>query len=175
MCVASAQIRASVDVSEDRRNSVPRADEMALRRIDQALRVTVYLAAEDPRLTDLERGVLSKLRRTMREVDVTYAATSRSGLFERPNEHYGEVWYELGGKREMTRSTTEPIVLETIYEIAGLRPPTPIDETPYPGYPLAARAPLAPWIFFFVWPVCVLALWWLVRRPAIPRLQPTSA
>jgi hypothetical protein len=175
MCVASAQIRASVDVSEDRRNSVPRADEMALRRIDQALRVTVYLAAEDPRLTDLERGVLAKLRRTMREVDVTYAATSRSGLFERPNEHYGEVWYELGGKREMTRSTTEPIVLETIYEIAGLRPPTPIDETPYPGYPLAARAPLAPWIFFFVWPVCVLALWWLVRRPAIPRLQPTSA
>lgn len=172
LCVAAAQIRTSVDVSEDRRNSVPRADEIALRQIEQPLRVTVYLAAEDPRLTDLERGVLAKLRRTMREVDVTYAATSRSGLFERPNEHYGEVWYELGGKREMTRSTTEPIVLETIYDLAGRKPPTPLDETPYPGYPLAARAPLAPWIFFFVWPLCIVVIWWLVRRPRIPRLQP---
>jgi hypothetical protein len=172
LCVAAAQIRRSVDVSEDRRNSVPRADEIALRRIEQPLHVTVYLAAEDPRLTDLERGVLAKLRRTMREVDVTYAATSRSGLFERPNEHYGEVWYELGGRRAMTRSTTEPIVLETIYDLAGRKPPTPVDETPYPGYPLAARAPLAPWLFFFVWPLCVVAIWWLMRRPRIPRLQP---
>jgi ABC-2 type transport system permease protein len=172
LCVGFAQIRTSVDVSEDRRNSVPRADEIALRQIDEPLHVTVNLAAEDPRLTDLERGVLAKLRRTMRQVDVTYAATSRSGLFEGSNEHYGEVWYELGGKREMTRSTTEPIVLETIYRLADRTPPTPVDQTPYPGYPLAARPTFAPWIFFFVWPLCVVALWWLVRRPRIPRLQP---
>jgi len=175
LCVALAQIRTSVDVSEDRRNSLPRADEAALRRIGQPLHVTVYLAAEDPRLTDLERGVLSKLRRTMREVDVTYAASSRSGLFERPGDHYGEVWYELGGKREMSRSTTEPIVLETIYALAGQRPPTPIDERPYPGYPLAARPALAPLIFFGVWPACILALWWVVRRPRVRRLQPSRA
>jgi len=172
LCVAFARIRTSVDVSEDRRNSLPRADQIALRQIDRPLHVTVYLAAEDPRLTDLERGVLAKLKRTMPDVDVTYAATSRSGLFERPNEHYGEVWYELGGKREMTRSTTEPIVLETIYNLIGRAPPTPIDETPYPGYPLAARPTLAPWIFFLVWPFCVIAVWWLVRRPRISRLQP---
>lgn len=171
LCIAFAQVRTSIDVSEDRRNSVSRGDEIVLRQIEQPLHVTVYLAAEDPRLTDLERGVLAKLRRTMREVDVTYAATSRSGLFERPNEHYGEVWYELGGRREMTRSTTEQIVLETIYDIARRKPPTPVDQTPYPGYPLAARAPFAPWIFFFVWPLCVVAIWWLVRRPRIPRLQ----
>ena len=66
LCVVFAQLRASRDVSEDRRNSFPRADEAALRRIDAPLDVTVYLAAEDPRLTDLERGVLAKLRRTMR-------------------------------------------------------------------------------------------------------------
>ena len=99
-----AQVRASRDVSEDRRNSFPRADESMLRSINAPLRVTVYLAAEDPRLVDLERDVLSKLRRTMQHVDVTYAAGSRSGLFERPGDHYGEVWYELDGRREMTRS-----------------------------------------------------------------------
>jgi ABC-2 type transport system permease protein len=175
LCVMFAGIRASVDTSEDRRNSLPRADEIALRQIAQPLHVTVYLAAEDPRLTDLERGVLAKLRRTMREVDVTYAASSRSGLFERPNEHYGEVWYELGGKREMTRSTTEPIVLETIYNLAGRQPPTPINETAYPGYPLSARPTLAPWIFFVIWPLCIAIIWWLARRPRNPRLQPVRA
>jgi ABC-2 type transport system permease protein len=167
-CVACARIRASRDVSEDRRNSFPPADENALRAIRQPLHVTVYLAAEDPRLTDLERGVLAKLRRTMRSVEVTYSASSRSGLFEGPNEHYGEVWYELGGRREMTRSTTEPIVLETIYRLAGRAPPAAVDTPPYPGFPLAARSAAAPWLFFVIWPASVLALWWWLRR-APPR------
>jgi ABC-2 type transport system permease protein len=160
LCTVFGQLRATWDVSEDRRNSFPVADEAALRQIRQRLHVTVYLAAEDPRLADLERGVLAKLERTMPEVDVTYAATSRSGLFERPNERYGEVWYELGGKREMSRSTTEPIVLETIYGLAGLTPPTPVESRPYSGYPLARRSAAAPWCFFVVWPLAVAVAWW---------------
>ena len=97
----------------------------------------------------------------MRRVDVAYAAQSRSGLFERPNEHYGEVWYALGGKREMTRSTTEPIVLETIYRLAGSTPPTPADEPAYPGYPLAKRGRRARrGSSFVVWPLLVGAAWW---------------
>jgi hypothetical protein len=163
-CVSFGRIRASRDVSEDRRNSLPRADEAALAAIDKPLHITVYLAAEDPRLVDLE-GVLAKLERTMRSVTVTYAAKSRSGLFEKPDEHYGEVWYELGGKRAMTRSSTEPIILETLYELAGRAPPTPVDETPYAGYPLAARPTIAPWVFFGLWPLSVVVLWWWVRHP----------
>jgi hypothetical protein len=174
-CVVFARIRVTRDVSEDRRNSFPAADEAALGAIRQPLHVTVYLAAEDPRLADLERGVLSKLERTMPEVDVTYGATSRSGLFERPSEHYGEVWYEIGGRREMTRSTAEPIVLETIYRVAGIAPPTPIAEQPYPGYPLAKRSAVAPWLFFLGWPVAVAIAWWLanMRPPRAPRIRPS--
>lgn len=163
-CSLFGRIRASRDVSEDRRNSLPRADEAALGAIQAPLHITVYLAAEDPRLVDLE-GVLAKLERTMPSVMVTYAAKSRSGLFEKPDEHYGEVWYELGGKREMTRSSTEPIILETLYNLAGRQPPTPVDETPYAGYPLAARPAFAPWVFFGLWPLCVVLLWWWVRHP----------
>ena len=168
-CTAFAQLRWTRDTSEDRRNSFPPADEAALRRIREPLHVTVYLAAEDPRLADLERGVLAKLERTMPAVDVTFGATGRTGLFERPNEHYGEVWYALGGKREMTRSTTEPIVLETIYRLAGMAPPAPVEATPYPGYPLAKRAVVAPWFFFLVWPLMVGAAWWWtnLRRPRV--------
>ena len=170
-CMVFAATRVSRDVSEDRRNSFSRADEAALRAIDKPLRVVVYLAAEDPRLTDLERGVLAKLKRVMPRVEVVYAAQSRSGLFERPNEHYGEIYYELGGRRTMLRSTTEPIVLETLYELAGRTPPAPSNEPSYPGYPLSARAVLAPWVFFVFWPLGVVVAWWSITRPKLSRLR----
>ena len=50
--------RASWDLSENRRNSFSRADEAALRQIRQPLRMMVFLAPEDPRLSDLEQNVL---------------------------------------------------------------------------------------------------------------------
>ncbi len=166
-CTAFAEIRTSRDVSEDRRNSFSRADEAALRAIDAPLRVTVYLDAEDPRLVDLERGVFAKLRRTMRDIDITYATEGRTGLFAKPGDHYGEIWYSLGGKREMLRSSTPEIVLETIYRLAGRAPPAPApdDSAAYRGYPLAARATVVPWIFFVVWPLVVSLVWWRWRRP----------
>jgi len=169
LCIAFARVRDSRDVSEDRRNSFPGADEAALRTIDAPLHVTVYLAAEDPRLVDLERGVLAKLRRTMNEVDVTYAARGRSGLFERPDQHYGEIWYQLGDRREMTRSTTDEIVLETIYRLAGRAAPSAANEKPYPGYPVTARMTAVPWIFFLAWPLVVMVTWWLGRRRGVSR------
>jgi len=169
LCVLFAKLRDSRDVSEDRRNSFPRADETALRAIDAPLHVTVYLAAEDPRLVDLERGVLAKLQRTMKAVDVTYAARGRSGLFERPDQHYGEIWYQLGDRREMTRSTTDEIVLETIYRLAGRNAPNPENETPYRGYPLTARMTVVPWLFFVAWPLGVILTWWAARRPRVSR------
>ena len=169
LCMGFARVRSSRDVSEDRRNSFPRADESALRAIDAPLHVTVYLAAEDPRLVDLERGVLAKLRRTMNEVDVTYAARGRSGLFERPDQHYGEIWYQLGDRREMTRSTTDEIVLETIYRLAGRAAPPAEDEKSYPGYPLTARMSVVPWLFFAAWPLFVVLTWWAGRRRRVSR------
>jgi len=165
---AAAHVRASWDVSEDRRNSFAPADERALAAIRDPLRVTVYLAPEDPRLADLERGVLRKLRRTMRDVEVRYLARGSTGLFARPGEHYGEVWYAIGGRDAMSRSTTEPIVLETIYAVAGITPPTPDPAPAYPGYPLAARPRGAGMLLYLVWPAVVIATWWWSRRP--PRL-----
>jgi hypothetical protein len=169
LCTLFTRVRESRDVSEDRRNSFSKVDESALRAIDAPLHVTVYLAAEDPRLVDLERGVLAKLRRTMKRVDVTYAARGRSGLFERPDAHYGEMWYALGARREMTRSTTDEIVLETIYRLAGRAAPSAENEKPYPGYPLTARVTAVPWLFFVAWPLCVILAWWGARRRPVSR------
>ena len=161
----AAQPRLSWDVSEDRRNSFFAADERALSLIRAPLRVTVNLAPEDPRLADLERGVLRKLRRTLPEVDVQYAARGSTGLFARPGEHYGEVWYAIGGRQAMTRSTTEPIVLETVYGVAGITPPTNDAAATYSGYPLVARPFGAAIIFYLLWPCVILAMWLWTRRP----------
>jgi len=164
---AAASVRPSWDLSENRRNSFSHVDEEALRQINEPLRVTVYLAAEDPRLTDLERSVLSKLARILPRVDVDYAATGRTGLFEGAEEHYGEIWYEIGGRKVMSRSTTEPIVLEQIYELAGIKQPERpegIEEDAFPGYPLAARAKGAPWIFYLVFPLATILAFWLIRK-----------
>src|SRR5262245_35194718 len=65
---SAVRARASWDMSEDRRSSFAVADEALLAKIREPLLVTAHLAPEDPRLADLERGVLRKLRRTLPSV-----------------------------------------------------------------------------------------------------------
>jgi ABC-2 type transport system permease protein len=162
--VAANGMRSSWDISENRRNSFSRADEAALRQIDQPLKVIVVLSPEDPRLTDFEQNVLRKLRRVLGRLEVDYAGAGRTGLFEKPEDHYGEIWYEMNGQRVMERSTIEEIVLEQIYKLAGISPPMRSDESLFAGYPLAARAKGASWIFYGLWPILVVILWWIQNR-----------
>jgi len=159
----ASQVRVAWDMSENRRNSFSRADEAALAGTRQPLRVTVYLAPEDPRLADLERNILSKLARILPEVEIVRAAHSRAGLFAGPGEHYGEVWYALGGHSAMTRSTTEAIVLDNLYRLAGVAPPVR-GEAEFPGHPLPAAPRGAAWLFYAVWPVAVAGAGWLRLR-----------
>ncbi len=154
--------RASWDASENRRNSFSRADEAALRQIRNPLRVTINLAAEDPRLMDYERGILNKLRRILPRLEVVYAAQSRTGLFE--GQEYGEIWYELDGRRVMNRSTTGPIVLEQLYQLAGIAVPAESNDPVFPGYPLAAHPKGARLVFYALWPLAVILIWRLKRR-----------
>jgi len=147
--------RSGWDLAEDRRNSFPRGDEAVLRTIAQPVHVTVHLSPEDPKLVDLEINVLAKLRRVLPRLDVTYAAQSRTGLFENPESRYGEIWYQVGRRRDLVRSTIEPVVLAKLYELAGVPPPAASSEPSYPGYPLAAVPRGAVPLFFIVWPLAV--------------------
>ncbi len=149
---AVADLRGAWDLAEDRRSSFSRADEAALEEITRPVRVRANLAAEDPRLTDLERNVLAKLRRVLPDFSVELAAAGRSGLFEGPE--YGEVWYQVGENRAMLRSTIEPVVLAQIYELAGVKPPAPdAADAAYSGYPLAATPRGAAFLFYLAWPL----------------------
>src|ERR1700746_1951976 len=60
LCIAS-QVRTSIDVTEDRRNSFSPADQRVLATLRLPLVVTVDLLPEDPRFADLQRNVVGKL------------------------------------------------------------------------------------------------------------------
>jgi hypothetical protein len=157
-------LRSTWDLSENCRNSFSMADEAALRQIRLPLDVTVFLAPEDPRLMDLDRNVLSKLARILPRMEVDYAAHSRTGLFESAGDHYGEVWYGLGGRKVVSRSTTEAIVLDTLYKLAQVQPPAHPEGNEFPGHPLAADPKGAAWIYYALWPLAVGAACWLHFR-----------
>jgi ABC-2 type transport system permease protein len=169
LCVASVLgvaisfVNLSLDVSENERNSFDEAEEALLESIAAPLKITVNLAPEDPRRFDLEKQTLSKLRRTMSRVTITYVSASATGLFEQAREHYGEIWYELGGKRIAGRSMTRDGVLDAIYELAGLAAPQE-GEAGHRGHPLAAQPIGAVPLFYVAWPLAVMGLGLFLHR-----------
>jgi len=165
LVMASANgMRASWDASENRRNSFSRADEASLRQVQQTLKITVVLSPEDPRLVDYEQNILRKLRRVLPRLDVRYASSTVTGLFEKPEEHYGEIWYEMNGQQVMERSAIKQVVLETIYKLAGITAAQRAEEDVFRGYPLATYPRGAAWIFYVIWPLGIVFVWGIVRR-----------
>jgi ABC-2 type transport system permease protein len=161
--VACMFVHASWDWSEARSNSFPEADEQALARIRGPLRIEAHLAPEDPRRLDLEHRALSKLRRVMPSVEVRYISSTSIGLFEQTRPGYGEIWFDLGGRRTMTRVTTAEGVLEAIYSIAGVTPPVEKDDV-FRGHPLAVTPKGAGTVFYAVWPALTVISGIFVRR-----------
>jgi hypothetical protein len=117
----------------------------------------VHFAPEDPRRTDLESKTLSKLRRALPALQVTYVSSTSTGLFEQTAAHYGEIFYDLGGRRAENRLTSSEGVLETIYSLAGIAPPAESDDSVFRGHPLAVPPRRAGTVFYGIWPAAILA------------------
>lgn len=165
---SSAGLRASIDYTEDRRNSFDPAVEHALAGIPGELRVAARLSAEDPRRDELERALLSKLRRAVKHVRIDAASDSGGTFGPGEDERYGEVVYSYEGRSEMSRSTSPREVLPIILALAGEALPA-VSASRYPGYPLAPRdAWSGPW-FYGILPGFILAgaaaRWWRLARP----------
>jgi len=164
LILASTSVSASRDLSEDRYNSFPQADEIALKQIRSPLKIVAHLAPEDPRRLDLERFSLSKLRRLLPNVDVQYVSATTIGLFEQTSVHYGEIWYELGDHRTMSRVTTAEGVVEAIYSLSGVEPSAAGEDRLYRGYPLPYPPRHAALMFYGLWPVAVAVAFVMSRR-----------
>jgi ABC-2 type transport system permease protein len=166
----AAQIRVSFDVTEDRRNSFPAADQRALAELRSPLVVTVRLAPEDPRYIDLRRNILSKLERVLPHVTIRLVTQGQSVVGSTSDEAYGEVEYSYAGRSAKSRSTSHREVLPILYELAGKPIPTPVSGADYPGYPLMASADLALLWFLGGLPLSIAVAWrWSRRAPRIPQ------
>ena len=154
----------SWDLSESRMNSFAEADAQVLARIRAPLAIEVHLAPEDPRRAELDRKAIAKLRRVMPAVRVRYVSATSIGLFEQTAPHYGEIWYELGGRKEMSRATTAESALETIYDLAGVKPPVEAGDEIFRGHPLAVAPTGAAAVFYGIWPGAIVAGAFLIRR-----------
>jgi ABC-2 type transport system permease protein len=159
----ASQIRKSVDVAEDRRNSFPLADQRLLATLRLPLVVTVNLVPEDPRYIDLRRNVLAKLDRAMPNVTIVLAG-SRQDLAGK-SDAYGQVEYVYGNRSDATRSTSPREILPLLYALAGTQPPTPSPGAEYPGYPLVASADTTLLWFLGGLPALIAFAWWRSRRP----------
>ena len=162
---AATQVGLSVDLTEDRHNSFPAADQRALADLREPLTITVHLAPEDPRYVDLRRNILVKLERVMPNATIRLATAGQSVVGSTSEEAYGEIEYSYGGRSDKSRSTSHREILPLIYALAGRPPPTPIAGEEYPGYPLLANAsPALAW-FLGGLPLLIVIAWWLSRRP----------
>ena len=157
-------VHSSWDLAENRMNSFAQADEAALENVHSPLYMEVNLAPEDPRRADLEHKAIAKLRRVLPKVQVSYQSASSIGLFEQTSPHYGEIWYEIEGRRRMSRATTAESALENIYELAGVAPPVEGQDGIFRGYPLAVYPNGAATVFYGIWPAVMTAVALLVNR-----------
>jgi ABC-2 type transport system permease protein len=165
---AATQIGLSVDVSQDRRNSFPPADQRALAALGEPLIITVHLATEDPRYLDLRRAVLSKLERVVPRLTIRLATSGQSVVGSTSEEDYGVIEYAYAGHSDKSRSTSPREIIPLIYALAGQPAPTPVASEEYAGYPLVASAsPALAW-FFGGLPLLIALAWWWSRRP--PRI-----
>jgi ABC-2 type transport system permease protein len=158
------QIRLTFDVTEDRRNSFPLADQRLLESLAQPLVVTVHLAREDPRYADLQRNVLAKLERAMPKVSIRLAGERQNLSTNDSEDRYGEIEYVYAGRSEPSRSTSPEEILPMLYGLAGVSNPAPAPGSDYLGYPLVAGSQLALVWFFFGLPLCIALAWWWSRR-----------
>jgi ABC-2 type transport system permease protein len=170
--VLAAQIRTSIDVTEDGRNSFAAADERQLATLTEPLSITVHLAAEDPRYIDLQRTVLAKLERTVPHVSIRLETTRQSFASSADDEAYGLIEYRYGARSDSTRSTNPREILPLIYGLAGMPVPVPVPapSADYPGYPHVANGGPALLWFFLVLPLLIAFAWWRSRR--IPSAAP---
>jgi hypothetical protein len=158
----TAQVKTVLDVTPDRRNSFPPADEHLLGQLRDRLSVTVHMTSSDPRVADLDRKILARLKRAMPKVAVRIADSSEaSPLGTAGGADYGEIVMTYHGRSAITRSTGAGEILPMLYELAGVSSPAPnatgLDEQ---GYPLVADASNSAIWFYGIEPLAFAVAWW---------------
>lgn len=167
VAIGAGWLPGSRDVSEARLSSFPLGAEEALERLDTPVHIEAHLAPEDPRRVDLESHALAKLKRVLPALDVQFVSRTSTGLFEQTDPSYGEIRYDVGGRRVVGRATTDEAVLEAIFEAADQNPDDG-DDLAFAGHPVIARPTGASLAFYGIWPSLAALAAWLASRQRAP-------
>jgi ABC-type transport system involved in multi-copper enzyme maturation permease subunit len=159
---AAVQAKTVLDVTPDRRNSFPLADEQLLGQLRERLLVTVHMTSSDPRVVDLDRKVLARLKRAMPRVTVRIAGSGQTTPLGTAGEaDYGEIVMTYHGRSTTTRSTGAGEILPILYELAEVSSPALSTTGPdEPGHPLVADAANSAIWFYGIAPFAFAAAWW---------------
>jgi hypothetical protein len=160
----ATQMKLSIDITEDQRNSFASADQHLLATLAGPFVMTVHLAPEDPRYADLQRNVLAKLERVLPNMSIRLAGGHQSLPTNAGDDSYGEVEYTYGSRSDISRSSSPREILPLLYRLAAVTLPAPVPGADYPGYPLAANGEVALLWFFCGLPLLVSLAWWRSRR-----------
>lgn len=155
-------VRPSLDVTEARRNSFAPEDEEALGRLSGRLSIEAFFSPEDPRLEELERAVLLKLRRSVAHLDVRLTPVGSGRFGPGEDERYGEVVYRYEGRSDSSRSTSPREVLPLLWRLTGSRPGPATWSSR--GHPLVPSDPWSGLFFYLALPALIViagwAPWW---------------
>ena len=165
------RLRGHRDLTEDRRHSFPPSVERALGTLQDPLLIEVHLDPEDPRWMDMNRQLMSKLRRLVPRVDIRMGDSSLGRFGGPTGEHYGEVIYTYQGRQDMSRSTSPEEVLQVLWGLSRKPPPPDEAEVAYPGYPLIPHDRWSGLVFLMFLPIALILIWmgqWL-RVPHLRR------
>lgn len=158
LLLLTPQVTGSIDLTEDQRHSFNPVVRAALQQIQEPLRITTYLLPEDPRMMDFNRSVLAKLRRALPGVTIMNPEADQTAIFRTGDDpNYGLIVYEIGSRRQESRSTSPEEVLPLLWDLGRVSPPKADDPPAYPGYPLVVSSlRSAVLVFYFLWPTLSL-------------------
>jgi ABC-type transport system involved in multi-copper enzyme maturation permease subunit len=131
----------ALDLSEQRRASLPPDIVAALRRLSVPIAVDVFLDRDDSRRRQLERDVLAKLRLARPDIPIRMpldeATEVAEGQHGGDDAQYGRVVAQAGATVRETRSSSAREIVRVLFEAAAEEMPAwaPL---PYPGFPIVA-------------------------------------
>ncbi len=153
-----------IDITEDQRHSFKPAESRALHKLDKLLTITINLDPQDSRLLDMERDVLAKLRRTVKNLKIDYARTKSTGLFvSNESDNYGLIEYEYDNRHDQSYSNSDREILPLIFGLAGIEADSDQESTSS-GYPLVADAAGSKWWFYLLLPLFFLSAAIIYRK-----------
>jgi hypothetical protein len=129
----------ALDLSEQRRASLPPDIVAALRRLASPITVDVFLDRDDSRRRQLELDVLAKLRLARPDMPIRMPLDAAAEVAEAQHGgddgQYGRIVVQSGTAAHETRSSSDREIVALIFGAAGQQMPAwaPL---PYPGFPI---------------------------------------